>query len=156
MRVQNSASIVSGGLLIGLLAVLLLFTHAASGAPEQARAGIPNARGIFTGCYQVGTGDVRLIRGTLGCRPGERRVTWSRRGPIGPRGLQGPVGAQGAAGERGETGTRGAQGSPGPSGPGGSQGPGGPQGPIGAAGAAGPPGPMGVPGAAGPQGPARC
>ena len=39
-----------------------------------------------------------LIRGSTGCRRGERRVTWSRRGPIGPRGLQGAVGAQGATG----------------------------------------------------------
>ena len=72
-------------MLLGLLAVLLLFTHAASGAPEKAMAGIPNARGIYTGCYEIGTGDVRLIRGAMGCRPGERRVTWSRRGPIGRR-----------------------------------------------------------------------
>ena len=110
MRVQHSASIMSGGLLLGLLALLLLFTHAASGAPETASARIPNARGIFTGCYRVGTGDVRLIRGTLGCRPSERRVTWSRRGPIGLRGLQGPTGAQRATGERGETGPPGTQG----------------------------------------------
>ena len=146
MRAQHATSIMSGGLLLVFLAVLLLFTHAASGAPERPRAGIPNPRGIFTGCYQVGTGDVRLIRGTLGCRrPGERRVTWSRRGPIGPRGLQGATGAQGATGERGETGAPGLQGSPGPSGPGG------PPGAVGPAGAAGPPGPAGSPGPAGPS-----
>ena len=55
MRVYHSTSIMSGGLLLGLLALLLLFTHAASGAPEQAGTGIPNARGIFTGCYAIGT-----------------------------------------------------------------------------------------------------
>ena len=114
MRAHHTASITSGGLALGLLMALLLFTHAASGAPQQAR--IPNARGVFTGCYQVGTGELRLIRGTLGCRSGERRVTWSRRGPIGPRGLQGAAGAPGATGERGETGAQGAQGSPGPPG----------------------------------------
>ncbi len=100
-------------------------------APEKASAGIPNARGIFTGCYLIGTGDVRLIRGSLGCRPGERRVTWSRRGPIGPRGLQGAVGVQGATGERGETGAQGSQGSAGPSGPGGPPGAVGPAGTVG-------------------------
>ncbi len=153
MRVYHPKSIVSGGLLLGLLTLLLLFTHAASGAAEQARTGIPNARGIFTGCYTIGTGEVRLIRGSTGCRRSERRVTWSRRGPIGLRGLQGSVGAQGPSGDRGETGAQGSQGPPGPSGPGGSPGPGGPQGPVGPAGGPGPPGSMGAPGAAGPQGP---
>jgi len=60
----------SGGLLLGLLAALLLFTHAASGAPQKGSADIPNARGIFTGCYEIGTGEMRLIRGSVGCRTG--------------------------------------------------------------------------------------
>ena len=70
MRVYHSTSIMSGGLLLGLVALLLLFTHAASGAPEKRSAGIPNARGIFTGCYTIGTGDLRLIRGSYGLPPG--------------------------------------------------------------------------------------
>lgn len=62
----HTTSVMSGGLLLGLLAPLLLFTHAASGAAEKASAGIPNARGIFTGCYRIGTGDVRLPSRTSG------------------------------------------------------------------------------------------
>lgn len=152
--------------LAGLLAGLLVLTPVASGAPEGRNAsGIPNARGIYAGCYQIATGSVRLVRGSKGCRAGERRVTWSRRGPLGlagrqgESGPQGPGGAQGAMGEHGENGASGSQG------PGGAQGPTGAQGTTGAQGAAGPQGPPGnvgpqgaqgdpgVPGPAGQQGP---
>ena len=153
MRVYHPKSIVSGGLLLGLLALLLLFTHAASGAPEQARTGIPNARGIFTGCYTIGTRrgalDQRLHGMPPGRAPRDLEPSRSDRASRASR----SVGAQGPSGERGETGAQGAQGSPGPSGTGGSPGPGGPQGPVGPAGGPGPPGSMGAPGAAGPQGP---
>ena len=60
-------------------------------------AGIPNARGIFTGCYEIGTGDVRLIRGAMGCRPGERRVTWRRERHAGRAGTHRLVGTRRSA-----------------------------------------------------------
>ena len=122
MRFQHSAAFGSTGLVFGLVASLLLFTHAASGAPEQAAAGIPNARGIFTGCYQTETGELRMIKGSLGCRPGERRVTWSRRGPLGPRGLQGATGVQGRCRSERRERSAGLSGiTAGPAGPGGPQ-----------------------------------
>ncbi len=157
-----------------LLAVLLLLTNAASGAPDTgARSGIPNARGVYTGCYDAGTGAVRLIRGWKRCRAGERRVTWSRRGPrgliglagsqgdSGPEGPQGPQGSQGSEGTVGSAGAPGAPGAPGPAGatgpagpvgPQGSQGDPGPQGATGPQGPQGDPGPQGATGAQGPQG----
>ncbi len=159
---------------VALVSGLMLLTSAASGAPEkEARAGIPNARGIYTGCYRPETGDVRLIPGWKGCLAGERRVVWSRRGPRGPFGPEGPpgepgaAGLQGAQGPTGDQGTGGAQGPQGPAGipgPAGAQGPAGPQGPqgdpgsqglIGPQGLQGPqgdPGPQGAPGPQGPQG----
>ncbi len=146
-----------------LLSVMLLLTNAASGAPDTgARPRIPNARGVYTGCYDAGTGAVRLIRASKGCRAGERRVMWNRRGPKGPVGPKGVPGSRGPAGPRGETGDTGQQGIPGsqgssgPQGPTGVQGAAGPQGPAGPAGPQGPqgvPGPQGDPGVQGPQGP---
>ena len=143
-----------------LLSVMLLLTNAASGAPDTgARSRIPNARGVYTGCYEARTGVVRLIRGSKGCRAGERRVTWSRRGPKGPVGPKGVPGSRGPAGPRGETGDTGQQGIPGsqgssgPQGPTGVRGAAGPQGPAGPAGPQGVPGPQGDPGVQGPQGP---
>lgn len=142
---------------------MLLLTGAASGAPDTgARAGIPNARGIYTGCYKKRTGAVRLIRGSKRCRAGEHRVTWSRRGPRGPFGPEGPQGDPGPTGSQGATGSTGTQGpagSTGPQGAGGAtgaQGPAGLQGPQGAVGPQGDPGPqgdLGPQGATGPQGP---
>jgi len=52
-----------------VLTGLLLLTQAASGAPDTMWGmGIPNARGVYTGCYDVETGAVRLIPGSKGCR----------------------------------------------------------------------------------------
>jgi len=133
-----------------LLAVLLLLTNAASGAPDTgARRGIPNARGVYTGCYDAATGAVRLIRGSKRCRPGERRVTWNRRGQRGPFGPQGP---EGDLGTQGPQGPQGSQGSQGPAGSSGAPGATGPPGRPGDTGPAGPVGPQGDPGAQGPQG----
>ena len=79
--------------LLALAVGLVLLTGAASGAPEKAtRTGIPNARGVYSGCYQQVTGDLRVIPGSKGCRAGESRVTWNREGQRGPAGPQGPVG----------------------------------------------------------------
>src|SRR3970040_1310908 len=76
-----------------LLAVMLLLTNAASGAPDtRSSTGIPNGRGVYKGCYEIVTGAVRLIRGPKGCRAVERRVTWNRRGQRGPVGPEGPQG----------------------------------------------------------------
>jgi hypothetical protein len=54
------------------------------------------------------------------CAKGDRKLTWARQGPIGPRGATGPQGAQGIEGPTGPTGGQG------PTGPTGVQGPTGP------------------------------
>lgn len=114
--------------LLALAVGLVLLTGAASGAPEKATpTGIPNARGTYTGCYALATGELRLIPGWKGCRAGESRVTWNRQGQRGPTGPQGPVGDIGPQGLTGPTGERGQTGSSGPQGPR-PQGPAGPSG----------------------------
>jgi Collagen triple helix repeat (20 copies) len=138
------------------IVVLLVIATQASGA---ASAKIPNAAGVFSGCYLTATGDLRLVPGNVRCRRSEVRVRWNQSGPpgaTGPEGPQGPQGAQGpvgAAGARGPVGPQGATGPVGPQGVQGAPGPTGPQGDPGPQGGAGPPGPKGDPGVQGPQGP---
>jgi hypothetical protein len=139
-----------------------------------AAASIPDAKGVFHGCYNTVSGAVRIIDGTT-CGLLEKAVTWQQTG------IQGPAGPQGA------TGLSGAQGTPGPQGPAGQsvtgasvnvgnpncpaggvaltfgafttyvcnglQGTAGAQGPQGAQGVQGAQGPQGPQGAQGPQGP---
>ena len=163
MSMTTTGRFVLAGLLAGAIALLL-----AAGAPADARVrgGIPNAAGVYAGCYETRTGTLRLVKTSVRCRMPERRVTWSRRGPLGPAGRQGASGALGATGERGASGAQGSsgpQGSTGPPGPAGAQGaiglqgPPGSVGPPGAPGGSGPAGPPGLPGtdgATGPSGPA--
>jgi hypothetical protein len=85
-------------------------------------------------CAKKSSGALRL-KGSGGCRPSERAVSWAVTGPQGPAGPAGAQGAQGPAGAQGAQGPAGAQGAQGPAGPTG------PQGATGATGAAGPPGP---------------
>ena len=142
-----------------LVAGLVLGIAAASGAPEatvaQAKIRIPNANGVFAGCYRTRGGTLRLV--TRKCRRNERRVTWNqvgRRGIAGAAGARGPAGPTGSTGPAGAQGTQGVQGVPGPAGPAGSQGPQGPQGPQGLQGLQGLQGPIGLTGPDGPAGPA--
>lgn len=142
------------------LFVFALLGGVASGASQQdARSGIPNPRGVFSGCHEKSAGALRLVPGNVGCRPNESRATWNRKGqrgavgPVGPQGAQGEQGAPGERGQAGPTGAAGDSGPPGaagPRGPTGSHGPAGSQGPTGADGA---PGQQGDPGPQGPQGP---
>ena len=140
---------------------------------STAAAAIPDAKGVFHGCYNTATGAVRIIDGTT-CSLLERAVTWQQtgiQGPVGPQGATGPAGATGATGPQGPSGqsvtgfslnvgnsncpaggvglTLGAFTTYVCNGPPGAAGPQGPQGPSGAQ---GPQGPQGTPGATGPQG----
>lgn len=131
---------------ITCFAFAVLLGGVASGA---SRTGIPNQRGVFSGCYDERTGSLRLVPGNVRCRASESRATWNRQGQ---RGAIGPVGPQGAVGPQGP---QGPQGTAGPTGATGATGPAGTQGPAGADGvdgATGPQGPQGDPGVQGPQG----
>ena len=101
--------------LVSALAAVLLSAGFASAA-------IPDDSGVYHGCFARGA-PLRVIDPAReSCRPGERVISWSERGPVGPAG---PVGPQGATG---------AQGPVGPEGPVGPQGPEGPEGPMGPSG----------------------
>lgn len=140
--------------LVPALVVSVVFETAGAAAPPKGPS-IPNAAGVYSGCYSLATGTLRLVPANRGCRRGgERRVTWNRRGRRGPVGLQGVQGVAGPAGERGpagETGSTGPQGPRGATGPAGPQGPQGEIGPQGPQGEVGPQGPQGDPGPSGSQ-----
>jgi hypothetical protein len=136
--------------LVLAVATSLALATQVSGATRQTE--IPGPTGVYTGCYAVSTGALRLVSARIRCDRGERRVHWGRRGPAGPIGLQGPQGdpgPQGGEGAQGPSGATGATGSPGPAG---AVGPTGPQGDPGPQGMQGDPGPQGVQGDPGPQG----
>jgi hypothetical protein len=88
-----------------LMAVGLLFLI-------QAKAGIPDANGVYTGCYLKSIGTVRVIdtAKTTACTALETKITWNSKGIPGSPGLEGtvgpagPQGVQGIAGVKGETG----------------------------------------------------
>ncbi|HEX2677814.1 MAG TPA: hypothetical protein VHM19_14275, partial [Polyangiales bacterium] len=66
-------------------------------------ASIPDANGVFHGCYNALTGSVRLVD-TQSCNALERAITWSQTGPRGPTGATGAQGPAGATGPRGPAG----------------------------------------------------
>ncbi len=103
------------------------------GRPTQ--PAIPDADGVFWGCYSRLLTVVRLIDPTrTHCSSGEVMIHWNQAGSVGPQGVPGPVGATGAMGDTGPTGATGATGPAGPQGPVGATGPIGPVVPQGPAG----------------------
>jgi hypothetical protein len=118
-------------------------------AGAVASADIPDD-GALHACYDKETGRLRVVD-NKGCHDDERKVTWSVKGPQGPRGDDGSVGP---AGPKGEVGPAGSPGPAGPAGERGAMGPDGPMGPQGLMGPDGPAGPPGPAGATGPRGPA--
>jgi hypothetical protein len=101
-------------------------------AGTVAFADIPD-NGVVHACYDKDSGRVRVVDNKR-CRDDERKITWSVKGPAGPRGESGPAGADGKNGPAGPVGP---QGDPGPAGPAGEPGPMGPEGPAGPRGPAG-------------------
>jgi Collagen triple helix repeat (20 copies) len=122
----------------------------AIGGGALAVGSIPDANGVFSACYNVHNGNVRLVDAGP-CRSDELLVTWNQNGQPGPQGPQGDPGATGATGPAGPAGPQGSQGGTGAAG---AIGPIGPQGATGPAGPAGPQGSQGDPGATGATGPA--
>jgi hypothetical protein len=95
-------------------------------------AAVPDATGVFHGCYAKSGGALRIIdpastsASRNRCKSGETAITWNERGPQGLPGSAGAGGAIGAAGPEGPAGADGAMGPAGPEGPAGPQGPPGP------------------------------
>jgi hypothetical protein len=73
-------------------------------AVTSGTTGVPDAQGVFHGCYQLqgaSAGLLRVLPAADPCPAGTRAVTWNaqgRPGPTGPAGAVGPAGAQGAQG----------------------------------------------------------
>jgi hypothetical protein len=56
-----------------------------------AHALIPDANGVFHGCFSTTTGVVRVIDNpTLSCKADERAISWNQTGPQGSAGPAGP------------------------------------------------------------------
>jgi hypothetical protein len=108
----------SPALLVATLAVVL----AAGGVGYGA---IPGADGAIRGCYATSGGLVqpkgalRIVDEGEACRPSERLVSWSQKGPKGDQGLPG---GQGPKGDRGDACLPSVPGCVGPQGPKGDKG----------------------------------
>ena len=171
---------VRGGLLV---AAILAVTAGAAVAMKVATSSYADADGVYHGCVNSSSGQLRVLSAGDACRNNEVAIDWSAHGqegpqgpkgdtgatgpagPAGPQGAKGDTGAQGATGDTGATGAQGvrratrvrrpvgAQGAKGDPGPAGAQGPQGDKGDTGATGPAGAQGAKGDPGPAGEQGP---
>lgn len=102
----------------------------AIGGGVSAYASIPDSGGVIHGCYQTGTGALRVVDSNVGqtCKANEQGLNWNQTGPQGPQGPQGLQGVQGPEGQQGPAGLAGPQGPQGPAGPIGPVGPMGPSG----------------------------
>jgi hypothetical protein len=94
------------------MTVLLLVAAAALSGAAIAQAltstpkGVPDARGVFHGCYQLQGRDAGLLRvlpPADPCPNGTTAVSWNAQGQPGPAGPAGPPGTQGPAGVAGGT-----------------------------------------------------
>jgi hypothetical protein len=66
-------------------------------------ASIPDSTtGVITGCYDSGSGALRVTDTTTGsppaCRSTDKQLPWNQRGPVAPAGLRGPAGPEGPPG----------------------------------------------------------
>ena len=133
------------------IAVGLVALGLAGGAAALATGSATSGRQeAITACQK---NFLRVVSDASKCRKGERVVTWSKQGQVGPAGPAGPMGEAGPAGARGPAGAAGPAGAVGPAGPAGAVGPAGPAGAVGPAGATGLAGAVGPTGPAGPRGP---
>jgi hypothetical protein len=53
---------------------------------------------VIHGCYQKGSGTLRLVNAGAKCLRSEQAIAWNVRGPQGAQGLRGPQGAKGDTG----------------------------------------------------------
>lgn len=95
VRILRSALL--GAILVATLALVLSGPVATASAAK-----LVGKNGRIYACYKVGGGKakgrVRLVARRMHCRRGERKVSWSIRGPRGPAGGGGQAGTAGAAG----------------------------------------------------------
>lgn len=87
--------------LVGTVAAVAIVSGAAW-------AGIPDSDGVFHGCYDNQSGQMRIVDTDTGepkaCGKHETEVSWNQQGPEGDTGPQGPHGPVGPAGPTGAVG----------------------------------------------------
>lgn len=76
-----------------------------------------DAQGMYHGCVNASSGQLRVLAAGETCKNGETAIDWSQTGPPGPQGIQGEKGDRGPQGDKGDPGVQGAQGQQGPQGP---------------------------------------
>lgn len=59
---------------------------------------------LIYGCYQQGTGQLRIVTGPSECKATEVSISWNQIGPQGPKGDKGDPGNQGPPGPQGPSG----------------------------------------------------
>jgi hypothetical protein len=86
--------------------LVLMLAAAFAGASAIVYATIPDASGVFIGCYSNKDGILRVIDPSAGsqCTAKETEIKWSETGPQGPQGKKGPQGPQGPEGPQGPQG----------------------------------------------------
>jgi hypothetical protein len=76
---------------------LLSWGEAQAGGGAQ--AAIPDANGVFYGCYKKPGEVIKIIDNVVTtCKSGEKLISWNAQGQQGLQGVQGPVGATGPQG----------------------------------------------------------
>src|SRR5262245_44249870 len=82
------------------LVLILPGRVAALALGSLAWAAIPDGNGVIHGCYDKGSGDLRVTDPQTNvpkaCKIGEQKLDWNAQGPKGDPGPQGPAGAPGA------------------------------------------------------------
>jgi hypothetical protein len=106
-RRSRAVRVVAAAATAGVLAVAG-FGVASALSPNS----VPDASGVYHGCYAKSGGALRLIDTGAGqsCNTNEVAVTWNKTGQKGPQGLQGAQGVQGPQGIPGIPGHTGATG----------------------------------------------
>ena len=78
-----------------------ILTLVLAGGVVVAVASIPDALGIFHGCYAKTTGALRVVSDARQCIRTETAIQWNQQGQPGQPGPQGPAGPQGPQGPQG-------------------------------------------------------
>jgi hypothetical protein len=103
-----------------VLAALLVVTPSVTTAQDHddhRRSPLPMPNGSLNVCFNVRSGEIKVVASAAACRGNDRFLTIPLVAPAGPQGPIGPQGDPGPAGPGGPQGPQGAQGEPGPVGP---------------------------------------
>ena len=102
-----------------VLAMIALIV-ALGGSAFAALRGVPDRKGVFHGCVNNSSGELRVVKRAASCRgvkkrngkivfPGETAIAWNQKGRPGTNGTDGTNGINGTNGTNGINGTNGTQ-----------------------------------------------